>query len=228
MKIKTYINRNICSVCNKSMLPKYHTIANTKNNCPKLVCFINFIHQTSTMKRGYSLLLMFFPVVASAQTEVGPAGHQLLWILIFLVLAGAAGPLLSYLLRTYKGRTQSLTKKSKIVSVTIQKNKLVSPTTLTLTVRNSGTTPVDLEAPVLQFIKIGSQRKFRLKNPPDKEIYPLFLEPKREFSVPVELSAFYKHDKSLRGYSRLRISVRDVSGPVFHSASVALRKSLFL
>lgn len=181
------------------------------------------------MKIRTLLLFFLIPSVSLAQKQIGPEGYKLFWMAVFVVLFVGI-KLLSSFIRERKGykprRWKSWFKRKKL-EIELTKDRLVRPKILTARIKNTGTSYVDLEAPVLIFRKLWSIRKFRLKRVNNQEIYPLYLEAGKTHTVTIELSRFFEHDRKLKRFYWGRIVLEDVDGRRFKSRHVSLRKSLY-
>ncbi|MDX9883756.1 MAG: hypothetical protein RBS73_16970 [Prolixibacteraceae bacterium] len=175
------------------------------------------------------LIFVLIPSVVLAQKQVGPEGYKLFWIAAFILLFVAV-KMLSSFIRSKKGfkpRSPKSWFKRKRLEVELTKDRLVRPKVLTLKVKNTGARYVDIEAPVLVFRKLWSIRKFRLKKVKNEEIYPLYLEVGKTFTLTIELSRFFEHDRKLKRFYWGRVILEDVDGRRFKTKYVSLRKSLY-
>ena len=175
------------------------------------------------------LLLFLIPTFALAQKPVGPEGYKLLWGVVFIMLFVAVKLLVSYFRskKGFKPRRPKSWFKWKKLDIELTKDRLVRPTKLTLTIKNTGKHFVDIEPPVLVFRKLWSFRKFKLKRVKNKEVYPLYLEVGKTFTLTIELSRFFEHDRKLKRFYWGRVIVEDVDGRRFKTNYVSLRKSLY-
>lgn len=172
--------------------------------------------------------LSFVPSFILAQTPVNPEGYKLLWFVVLIVVFAGIGFLYQLL---QKKKSKSTTTKSRFkrkkLDIVLTKDRLVRPKILTITITNIGSRYIDLEAPVLEFRKLWSKRKFKLKRVNNQEIYPLYLEEGKKHIVKIELSRFFEHDKKLKRFYWACIFLQDIGGKRFKSKRVSLRKSLY-
>lgn len=161
-----------------------------------------------------------------AQTEIGPEGHKLFWVVLVL-LAFLAGFLLS------KKRFFSLSKiplrslfSNEKVSIQLEKDALYYPDHLKLTVKNTGNADVDLDQPLLVFDSFWLKRKFKIKGMENRTFYPLYLERGKTHHLDIDIYRFYRHDKRLKRYPKVKVYIRNVKGQKLGSRSVFLRKTL--
>jgi len=112
------------------------------------------------------------------------------------------------------------------LNVVLNKDRLFRPQILTLTIRNTGKYEADLNAPVLEFRKIWSKRKFKLNGIKGQQVYPLFLQPGITHQLVIETSTFHQYDRSIKSFYWARIYISDIEGRKWKSNNVKLRKSL--
>jgi hypothetical protein len=178
------------------------------------------------MRKG--LLLGLFSIMnysLFAQSEVGPEGDKLAWLLILLI------PLAVYFIiprfRIKKtGKNKPFLKITR-EKVTLEKDRLYFPDYLKLTLKNKGNTDVDIDRPLLIFDNFWMKRKFRLKGTNYNRFYPLYLVAGKIHTLQIDLNGFYNHDKKLIKYSRAKIIIFNVKGKRLGSQTVFLRKTLF-
>jgi hypothetical protein len=181
------------------------------------------------MKPGYLLFFVFGSLPAFSQDSAGTSDQTLIQTII--VLAILLLVVFSYEFRRYfrkkrPGGFSSFFSKVQL-EVLLDKDRPLRPQVLTMTIRNTGQREADIDAPVLEFRKIWSQRKFKLKGVSKQQIYPMFLDPGKLHRLKIETSTFHQYDKSLKSYYWARIFVSDVDGRKWKSNKVKLRKSLF-
>jgi hypothetical protein len=176
-------------------------------------------------------LLLAFLMLSSqfifAQSEIGPEGHKLLWI---FVLVFAVSAVFVFSLKPFKkkqGKAKSPLFSMKRLQVELEKDALYYPDNLTLSVKNTGNTDVDLDQPLLQFDNFWLKRKFKLKGMGNRTYYPLYLEKGKTHTLQIDLTRFYGHDKKLKRYPKAKVYLFDVKGKKLGSKSVFLRKTLF-
>jgi hypothetical protein len=109
--------------------------------------------------------------------------------------------------------------------VYLDKDRVLNPQLLTLTIKNTGKREVEINAPVLEFRKIWSKRKFKLSGTNGNYIYPLFIEPGNKHQLFIETARFHQYDSEIKGFYWARIYLSDVEGRRWKSNDVKLRKS---
>ena len=109
--------------------------------------------------------------------------------------------------------------------VHLDKDRLLNPNVLTLTVKNAGKREVELNAPVLEFRKIWSKRKFKLSGTSGISNYPLLIEPGNKHQVLIETARFHQYDDEIKEYYFARVYLSDIDGRKWKSNDVKLRKS---
>jgi hypothetical protein len=109
--------------------------------------------------------------------------------------------------------------------VYLDKDRLYHPQVLTLTIKNTGKREVEINAPVLEFRKIWSKRKFKLSGTGGNSKYPLFIEPGEKHQVLIETGRFHQYDQEIKDYYFARVYLSDVDGRKWRSNDVKLRKS---
>jgi len=168
---------------------------------------------------------LFIQTPLFAQNEIGPEGHKLVWLLILLI------PLFLYLsfkiFRKEKSSQKKIFLKHTKTEISLVKDRLYYPDYLTLTIKNSGNTDVDIDQPLLIFDNFWMKRKFRLKGVNNSQIYPLYLEVGKIHQLQIDLNGFYRHDKKLKKYAKAKVIVETVDGKRLGSKAVFLRKTLF-
>lgn len=173
-------------------------------------------------------ILVFLPIIGSAQDEQGLSKETL--IQIIFVLAGILIIILTWeLSKSFKkkfprGISHLFRKVS--LEVTLEKDRLFRPQLLTLKITNTGKNEADINAPVLEFRKIWSNRKFKLSGISGRFTYPLYLEPGSTHQLRIETATFHQYDRAIKSYYWARIFVSDVYGRKWKSKPVKLRKSL--
>lgn len=162
-------------------------------------------------------------------TLAGKFENQTLgWIIFFMAIPYLA--LLSAVIfrkiRNMKPfKLSRLLKTIKLV-VRLEKDKPLRPQVLTMTIRNTGKNEADIDAPVLEFRKIWTSRKFKLNGINGNAIYPMYISSGNTHQLRIETSTFHQYDRSIKSYYWARIIVTDVDGRTWKSNSVKLRKSL--
>ncbi|MCY1720678.1 hypothetical protein OU798_10010 [Prolixibacteraceae bacterium Z1-6] len=177
-----------------------------------------------------SVLLVFLLLSSQlifAQNEIGPEGHKLVWAVLVIVAVAAVFVLTA----RFSPQKQKKEKKPffsiKKIQVDLEKDALYYPDNLTLKVKNTGTTDVDLTQPLLVFDNFWLKRKFKLKGMGNHTFYPLYLEKGKSHTLQIDLSRFYGHDKRLKKFPKAKVYLFDVKGKKLGSKSVFLRKTLF-
>lgn len=180
------------------------------------------------MKRVFLLILYnFFYLSLFAQNEIGPDGDKLVYVLLIIL---ALIVFLSVLGKR-SGKSSRFNLKSffraKRVNVELEKDRVYYPDNLQLKIKNTGSSDIDLDRPLLVFDNFWIKRKFRLKGFDNYSFYPLYLERGKTHTLPIDLNRFYTHDKSLKKFPKTKVIVFDMEGRRLGSTSVFLRKTLF-
>jgi hypothetical protein len=97
------------------------------------------------------------------------------------------------------------------------------PRNLKLSVENTGSIEVDLNAPVIIFKRWRSVRKFRIKPSGTTDVYPTWLEPGNKYVLNINLEDFYQSEPELRRACRVRIEITDINDKKFKSDFIRLR-----
>jgi len=118
-----------------------------------------------------------------------------------------------------------LFKKVKL-DLTLEKDRFLRPQVLTITIRNIGKNVADIDAPVLEFQKIWTKRKFRLTGVNGYMNYPMYIDPGNRHQLQIETASFHQYDRSIKSFYWARVIVTDVDGRKWKSNKVKLRKSL--
>ncbi|QIA06297.1 hypothetical protein [Draconibacterium halophilum] len=179
------------------------------------------------MKKGSILaVLLLNSLWLFAQNEVGPEGHKLLWVLLFLAAITVAFIVSG---RSYMKKSKTERRpffQLKRLSIKLEKDALFYPDKLILTVINNGSTAIDLDQPLLVFDNFWLKRKFKLKGMDNYNFYPLYLEGGKSHQLKIDLNRFYSHDKSLKKYPKAKIYMKDIKGKKLGHKAVFLRKTL--
>ena len=173
-----------------------------------------------------SVLLFVLYQVVYAQSEIGPEGKNLVWLLLILPFFGV----LYFVFSRIGSKSKSGEKKwfQRIrIKIELVKDRLYYPDYLKLTVKNLGNTDIDVDRPLMVFDNFWLKRKFRLNGMENRQFYPLYLEKGKEHELDIDLYRFYSHDKSLKKYPKIRITVSEVNGRRLGSKVIFLRKTLF-
>ena len=179
------------------------------------------------MKRA--LIVLFFVIFYSelfAQNEIGPDGNKLIWLLL-IVFAIVIFIYLSGRVKIPK-RSRNVWSffQVKKVKIVLNKNKLYYPEYVTLSVKNTGNTGIDLDKPKLVFDNFWLKRNFRIKGMNNRSFYPLYLDRRKTHTLDIELTQFYSHDKRLKKYPKIRVIIYDVNNQKLGSKSIFIRKTL--
>ena len=92
-----------------------------------------------------------------------------------------------------------------------------------MSVTNTGTKDVDLNAPVIIFKRWFSKRKFRVLKVEHSVIYPLLLEPGKTYVLDISLEQFYESVPELQLACRMCIEMQDQKGMRFKSRTIRLK-----
>jgi hypothetical protein len=112
------------------------------------------------------------------------------------------------------------------LDVFLDKDRVFHPQVLTMTIKNTGKREVEIDAPVLEFRKIWSKRKFKLNGIKGNYIYPMMVNPGDKHQLFIETARFHQYDNEIKSFYWARIYVTDVEGRRWKSNDVKLRKSL--
>ena len=181
------------------------------------------------MRNSIPSFFVFTPSCLLVQNLSGLVEYKIFWFAVLIVLFVGVKILWSFIRerRGYKFRRLKTLFVWKKLKVELAKDRLIRPKMLTLFIKNTGKRYVDIEAPVLIFRKLWSIRKFSLKRVNNQEVYPLYLEAGKTYTVTIDLNRFFEHDKKLKHFYWGRVLIEDVEGRRFRSKRVVLRKSLF-
>lgn len=182
------------------------------------------------MTKGAIFLFTTEPNLASFLNEPDLDKSTLVQIIIILLL-------IILVLLTIEIRRAVLLRQSKPLNlfrffkkvkleVNLEKDRSFKPRILILTIRNTGTRETNIEAPVLEYRKIWTKRKFRLNGMNGNPIYPMFIDPGKVHQLRIDTTAFHEYDRSIKSFYRAKVRVRDVNGRQWKSNTVILRKSL--
>lgn len=180
------------------------------------------------MIKGYFLLLLFSPLLSISQFAAGVEKETLVWIIIILailLLAFLGYEIQQVLNKRNSGRFFRFFRKVNL-EIVLEKDRLFRPQVLTMTIRNIGKNEVDIDAPVLEFRKIWTKRKFKLNGINGQNIYPMFINTGKTHQLRIETSTFHQYDREIKSFYWARIYVSDVDGRKWKSNDVKLRKSL--
>jgi len=172
-----------------------------------------------------SALLLCCYLISFGQNEIGPEGKKLIWVLLILIVSGVV----FFILRGKRIKTPSRKRSFfswQKVTIKLEKDRIYYPDYLTLKIKNSGNTDIDLDRPLLVFDNFWLKRKFRLNGSDNRSFYPLYLEKGKTHVLNIDLYRFYAHDKKLKKYPKMRISVFNVKGKRLGSKAIFIRKTL--
>ena len=175
------------------------------------------------------LFTMLFFLLSSklifAQNEVGPEGGKLIWFLLIpIVIVG-----LFFVFRKKSDKSKSVKKplfQRRKLKIELKKNKIYYPDSLTLVIKNTGNSDIDLDKPLLVFDNFWLNRKFKLKGTNNYSFYPLYLEKGKTHTLQIDLTRFYSHDKKLKKFPKAKVKLVDIKGKHLGNKSVYLRKTL--
>ena len=179
------------------------------------------------MKRVLGVILfMGFSSGLFAQNEIDSAGNKLIWILLIALVVF----ILIFLFFKIRKPVRTLKLGSLIkirrVKIKLTKDKLYYPNYLTMKVKNTGNLDIDLDRPLLVFDNFWLKRNFRIKGMNNRAFYPLYLEKRKEHTLEIDLNQFYRHDKRLKRYPKIKIKLFDVKNRRLGSESIFIRKTL--
>jgi len=173
------------------------------------------------------LFFSSFSLRLLAQNEIGPDGDKLIYIFLIIAALIVGFILTGRSSRKTKNRdSRSLFHRHR-VRIGLEKSAVYFPDKLTLTVKNTGNTDIDLAKPLLVFDNFWLKRKFRLKGTNNYHFYPLYLEKGKTHTLDIDLLRFYGHDKRLKKFPKAKIYLEDVKGRKLGSRAVFLRKTIF-
>jgi len=179
------------------------------------------------MFEGYLLLNLSLPQFISRATE-GVEKETLIWmnLILILLLLAALTPRLPKIFTLIKSfRFSRLFRRVKL-EIKLEKDRPFRPQVLTLTIRNTGRNTADIDAPVLEYRKIWTKRKFKLNGINGNQIYPMYIDPGKAHQLRIETSTFHQYDRTIKSFYRARVLLTDIDGRKWKSNTVILRKSL--
>lgn len=123
------------------------------------------------------------------------------------------------------GGKMSFRKKPKFMAARIflDKSRRLNPSKIGMTVVNTGTKDIDLDAPVITFKRWFSKRRFRVLRVEHSEIYPVLLEPGKSTELVISLDQFYESVPELQLACRMNVEMKDRSGKRFKSHTIRLK-----
>ena len=171
------------------------------------------------------LLFLISSTKVFAQNEIGPDGNKLIIVFLFIV---ALALVFVFMNRSgKKGKAKKPFFQFRRIQVSLEKDRLYYPDMLTLTVKNTGNVDLDLDKPLLIFDNFWMKRKFKIKGMENRTFFPLYLEKNSIHTLEIDLTRFYAHDKRLKRFPKIKITISDVKGRRLSSKSIFLRKTLF-
>lgn len=179
------------------------------------------------IKNLFSVFL-FYPPFSVTQIASGVEKETLVWIIIILsilLLVVLAYEIQKISRKGYSFNFFRFFKKVRL-EISLEKDRLFRPQVLTMTIRNTGKNEADIHAPVLEFRKIWTSRKFKLNGVGGNQIYPMYISPGKIHQLRIETISFHQYDRAIKSFYWARILVSDVNGRKWKSNMVKLRKSL--
>jgi hypothetical protein len=166
------------------------------------------------------------PLLAVQETD-----SYLLPALKVILIISLIGYLVFYLLRTrvYRrgipGRKLSFSERliPGKIRISLSGDRTLNPSYIMMVVRNTGKREIDLDAPVLTFIRWRSKRMFRILSVRESDIYPIYMEPGEESVVNISLQQFYNDVPELKRACRLSVEMKDDTGRKFKSSTIRLK-----
>ena len=171
---------------------------------------------------------LFNPRLYFEQFLAGVEKETLVWIIIILLILLFAVIRFEtqHNIKFRRNNTFSLLFRRLQLEIILSKDRILRPQLLTITIRNTGKRDANIEAPVLEFQKIWSKRKFKLNGINGQVIYPMYIDAGKVHQLQVETSSFHQYDREIKSYYWARIVISDVEGRKWKSNKVKLRKSL--
>ena len=181
------------------------------------------------MNDWYLNVFLFDPLVLFTGNETDPEKLELQRIIAILLLI--LGLLIGWEVWKFYQKEKSPDSFFKFLNkvkleITLEKDRLFRPNVLTMTISNIGKHEADLNAPVIEFRKIWSTRKFKLNGIKGQQVYPLFLSPGMTHELEIETVTFHQYDREIKSFYWARIYISDIEGHKWKSNKVKLRKSL--
>ncbi len=161
-----------------------------------------------------------------AQNEIGPDGDKLIWLLLIVLSIVIFIFLIDRINKPKKAFSLKSVFQISKVKIEVKKDKLYYPDYLTLKVKNTGNSDIDLDRPMLVFDNFWLKRNFRINGMNNRTFYPLFFEKGKTHTLEIDLTQFYRHDKRLKKYPKIRIKMYDVKNRILGSKSIFVRKTL--
>jgi len=107
--------------------------------------------------------------------------------------------------------------------ISLDKSQRFNPSIIGMSVTNTGTKDIDLNAPVIIFKRWFSRRKFRVLKVEHSDIYPLLLEPGRTYLLDISLDQFYDKVPELQLACRMSVEMKDNNGKRYKSQTIRLK-----
>jgi len=180
------------------------------------------------MIKGCFPIFLFCPLFSISQIASGVEKETLIWIIVvlsILLILVLFSDLRKVIRNNHSISFSRLFRKVHLV-VSLDKDRPFRPQVLTMTIRNTGKNEADINAPVLEFRKIWTSRKFKLNGVSGNQIYPMYINAGIAHQLRIETSTFHQYDRSIKSYYWARILVSDVEGRKWRSNRVKLRRSL--
>jgi hypothetical protein len=160
--------------------------------------------------------------------ELSPVVLMLMkWIMIIAVLA--IGFIIASRTRTFaKGKSgKKLSFRNRRVpyaaEIKLTQDRRFNPANIEMTVTNTGTKDIDLDAPVIIFKRWFTKRKFRVIRIGHSELFPILLETGKSAVLDISLDQFYDSAPELQLACRMNIEMKDRSGKKFNSQTIRLK-----
>jgi hypothetical protein len=179
------------------------------------------------MIKGYFLMFVFYQLLSFSQLAEGVEKETLVRIIIvlsILLIAVLGYEILRFMPSGKPFRFSRFFRKVKL-KITLEKDRVFRPQVLTMTIRNIGKNEADIDAPVLEYRKIWTKRRFKLNGISGNTIYPMFIEPGKAHQLRIETISFHQYDREIKSFYWARIFVSDAEGRKWISNKVKLRKS---
>jgi hypothetical protein len=162
-----------------------------------------------------------------AQNEIGPDGDKLLGLILTVVLLILIFLILERIGKKKAPKPGGSFFRFKRVKVELKKDRVYYPDNLTLKIKNTGNTDLDIDKPLLVFDNFWLKRKFKIKGTENRTFYPLYLEKGKTHTMEINIDRFYHHDNRLKKFPKAKMIITDIKGKRLGSKSVFLRKTLF-
>ena len=173
-------------------------------------------------------LPLLIPLFDFSADEINMGKETLVQIIIIqsIILLALVGYVFVRAIRGgFSGLVTRMIKRVKL-EIILEKDRILRPQVLTMTISNIGKNEADIDAPVLVFRKIWTTRKFKLNGINGQHIYPMFIGPDKMHQLRIETATFHQYDRSIKSFYWAQIQLTDVDGRRWKSNKVKLRKSL--